>query len=216
MKRPKICAVLVTGDPAAARRVAPAVDLYELRLDLIGEGWEELAGQIAKPWMATNRTTAEGGGWTGTEAARIDRLVRASQRGAAIVDIELATEGLAGVINMIKPKAKCLLSYHNLEGTPPLDELRDIVRRQRQAGADISKVVTTARSLADSLTVLQLVSESGPGIVAFAMGTPGLLSRVLCPLAGGEFTYASVAAGRESAPGQLTVSELSQIYRTLS
>jgi 3-dehydroquinate dehydratase-1 len=48
------------------------------------------------------------------------------------------------------------------------------------------------------------------------MGVNGQLSRILCPLAGGYFTYASVKTGRESAKGQVTVTELREIYRMLS
>jgi 3-dehydroquinate dehydratase len=43
----------------------------------------------------------------------------------------------------------------------------------------------------------------------------GQISRVLCPLAGGYFTYASVAAGKESAEGQITAGELRKIYGML-
>ena len=66
--------------------------------------------------------------------------------GASIIDIELATPSLADLVKEIKGKAECLISYHNLKGTPPLEDLRQIVNRQLAAGADICKVVTTART----------------------------------------------------------------------
>jgi 3-dehydroquinate dehydratase type I len=63
---------------------------------------------------------------------------------------------------------------------------------------------------------LQLIAEfSETKIVSFAMGAAGQLSRVLCPLVGGYFTYASVEEGKESAEGQITVKELREIYRML-
>jgi 3-dehydroquinate dehydratase len=52
-------------------------------------------------------------------------------------------------------------------------------------------------------------------MVSFAMGPLGLASRVLCPLIGGYFTYASLGEGKESAPGQLTVDQLKGIYRMM-
>jgi 3-dehydroquinate dehydratase-1 len=101
-------------------------------------------------------------------------------------------------------------------GTPPLDTLREIAESQLAAGADISKIVTTARNFADNLTILQLIPEfPSQRIVAFAMGELGLTSRIICPLIGGDFTYASISKGGESAPGQLTVKELGQIYGML-
>ena len=66
------------------------------------------------------------------------------------------------------------------------------------------------------MAVLQLITEfSSTSIVSFAMGAAGQVSRVLCPLVGGYFTYASVKKGKESAKGQITVRELRQIYDML-
>ncbi|MFC1918711.1 type I 3-dehydroquinate dehydratase, partial [Chloroflexota bacterium] len=82
-----------------------------------------------------------------------------------------------------------------------------------KAGADICKVVTTARVFEDNLAILQLVSEfPGVELVSFAMGPLGSISRVLCPLVGGDFTYASIKEGQESAWGQITVEELIKVY----
>jgi 3-dehydroquinate dehydratase len=47
------------------------------------------------------------------------------------------------------------------------------------------------------------------------MGVPGYTSRILCPLVGGDFTYASIEEGRESAPGQITAGDLRKIYGML-
>ena len=86
-----------------------------------------------------------------------------------------------------------MISSHDLKKTPSLDEMKEVVRQQLKAGADIAKVVTTARSLEDNLTVLRLISEfPGVRLLAFAMGPLGVVSRVLCPLVGGDFTYASI------------------------
>jgi 3-dehydroquinate dehydratase len=44
------------------------------------------------------------------------------------------------------------------------------------------------------------------------MGPLGFASRILCPLFGGDFTYASIEAGKESASGQITAGDLRKIY----
>lgn len=217
MNSPRICAVIVDNDLEAVSKVAPLVDLYEVRLDLIGDGWRELVKQLDKPWLASNRTAGEGGRWRGSEVKRIEELLEAVGLGADIVDIELGTENLIETVKLIKQGAKCLLSYHDLTGTPPLDAMKEIVRRQLAAGADICKLVTTARKFADNLAVLQLITDfPETRVVAFAMGDLGLISRILCPLVGGDFSYASVVEGKESAPGQLTVRDLNRIYGMLS
>ena len=213
MKRPRICAVIVDNDFKAVKEVEPLVDLFEVRMDLIGDGWRELVEQLRKPWIACNRSADEGGQWEKSEARRIEELLKATELGADIVDIELRTKDLEEVIPSIKKKAKCLLSFHELERTPSLDEMREIVQRQLKAGADICKMITTAQRFEDNLAVLQLISEfSGIKMVSFAMGDLGLVSRILCPLVGGDFTYASIERGKESAAGQMTAGELRKLY----
>ena len=61
--RPKICASLVNDDLEAVKKVEPLCDLFELRIDLIGDGWREVAKNLSKPWSACNRRAEEGGGW---------------------------------------------------------------------------------------------------------------------------------------------------------
>ena len=213
MKKPKICAAIVNNDLQAIRGVEPLVDLFEVRIDLIGAGWPQLAQQLKKPWVACNRRADEGGSWKDGDAKRVEELLKAVDLGADIIDIELATENLEEIAPGIKSRAKCLLSFHDVVGTPSLDKLQAIVQRQLEAGADICKVVTTARKFEDNLTVLRLISDFPKArVVSFAMGPPGSASRILCPLVGGDFIYASIEKGKESAAGQLTVEELRKIY----
>ena len=216
MRKPIICAAIVNNDLKAVKEVESLVGLFEVRIDLIGDGWSELVKQLKKPWIACNRSADEGGQWSGTEARRVERLLQAVELGANIVDIELRTINLDKIIKLIKKRTKCLLSFHDLEKTFPLDEMKEIVKRQLKSGADIGKVVTTAQGLEDNLIVLKLISEFPEAkLVSFAMGALGTMSRILCPLVGGEFTYASIAKGKESAPGQITVRDLIDIYEMM-
>jgi 3-dehydroquinate dehydratase type I len=217
MKKPRICASIINRDLAAIREVEPLVELFEVRIDLIGDGWQKVARQLEKPWIACNRMAQEGGSWQDSEARRKEELLKAIQLGADIVDIELATTNLERVVSLIKKGAKCLLSFHELEKTPALDSLKRIVKKQLAAGADICKVVTTAQKFEDNVTILKLITEFPEArIVAFAMGSLGLPSRILSPLAGGDFTYAAIEKGCESAPGQIQVTELKKLYQVVS
>jgi len=213
MKKPRICAAIVDNDFEAVKKVESFVDLFEVRIDLIGDAWQELVKQFKKPWIGCNRKVDEGGRWGGDEVSRIEKLLEATELGADIIDIELRTEGLKQAMELIKERAKCLLSFHELKETPSLSSMKGIVQRQLKAGADVCKVVTTAQKFEDNLAVLQLISEfPGTRVVSFAMGPIGFASRVLCPLVGGDFTYASIEQGKESASGQITVGELRKIY----
>jgi len=213
MKKPKICAAIVNNDLESVKEIEPLVDLFEVRIDLIGDGWQQVVGQMEKPWIGCNRIVDEGGKWEKDEEGRIAELLKAVDLGAAVIDIELRTRNLEKVVTLVKKRAKCLLSFHDLEGTPSLNEMKEIVDGQLAAGADICKLITTAQSFEDNLTTLQIISAFPKiRLVSFAMGPLGLASRILCPLAGGDFTYASIESGKESAPGQITVRELRKIY----
>lgn len=216
MEKPRICAVIVNEDTEAVKKVEPLANLFEVRIDLIGDGWQGMAKQLKKPWIACNRIADEGGQWQEGEARRIERLLQAIELGADIVDIELKTKNLNRIVQTVRRRAKCLLSWHDLEKTPSLDKMKDIVKSQLEAGADICKIVTTAQRFEDNLTVLQLIAEF-PEIkmTSFAMGPAGSLSRVLCPLVGGDFTYASIEPGKESAQGQIAIGELRKIYEIM-
>ncbi|MBI2868213.1 MAG: type I 3-dehydroquinate dehydratase [Chloroflexi bacterium] len=212
MTKPRVCAVITGRQPQALQEIESLVDLFEVRIDLIGEGWRDIAATLRKPWIACNRLPREGGRWAGSEAKRLDELADALKLGAKIIDLELSTPDLKEACKPFK-KATLLLSYHDLSGTPPLEDLRGIVGRQLDAGAGICKVVTTARDVQDNLTAVSLITSFPKArIVAFAMGPLGMTSRILCPLAGGYFTYAATGRGSESAPGQVTAAELRRLY----
>jgi 3-dehydroquinate dehydratase-1 len=216
VSRPRICAAIVDTDFSTIKKAEAVVDLFEVRIDLIGEGWREVVGGLKKPWIACNRRAEEGGKWRENESQRIRELLSALELGADFIDIELATAGITNIIKETRGKAECVISYHELKGTPPLKALKEVLEKEKGVGANICKVVTTARSFADNLTVLQLMKDyPETTIVAFAMGAAGQISRILCPLAGGYFTYASIKEGRESAEGQITAGELRKIYGML-
>jgi 3-dehydroquinate dehydratase-1 len=217
MRTPKICVTIVDRNIEAIKAAESMVDLFELRIDLIGDGWENVARAITRPWIACNRSTDDGGQWRESEARRLERLLQAMELGASIVDIELRTKNLEHIVPLIKKRVGCLISHHDFEKTPPLEELKATISRQQKAGADICKVVTTARCVDDNLTILQTVADSpGVQLVSFAMGPLGLLSRVLSPLAGAYFTYASLETGKESAPGQVALRDMVKIYQTMN
>ena len=216
MKRPSLCASIITADVKAIKEIEPLVDLFEVRIDLIGDGWTEVAKKLKKPWIACNRLVEEGGKWQGNEARRIEKLLQAMELGAKIVDVEYNAKNVDNIISFIKKRATCLLSFHDFEKTPPLETLKQTVHNELKAGADICKIVTFAQGFEDNLTVLQLITEfPQTKMVAFAMGPQGMASRILAPSAGAYFTYGAVEKGKESAPGQIPVVDMLRLYKIL-
>jgi 3-dehydroquinate dehydratase type I len=150
MSRVRLCASITDIDIAAVKKIEPIVDLFEVRIDLIGEGWMDVARQLKKPWIACNRMVEEGGKWDGNEARRIERLLQAVELGAKIVDIEYNAKNVDNIIKLIKKRADCLLSFHDFQKTPSFDVLKQIVNKELKSGADICKVVTTAQTFEDN------------------------------------------------------------------
>jgi 3-dehydroquinate dehydratase-1 len=217
MIKPRICGVITGADFDAVRQAEGLADLFEVRIDLIGSKWQEIAAGLNKPWIATNRNASNRGRYAGNEDQRLAELFTALDMGADTIDIEIETAGLEDTVKRVKGRAQCLLSYHDWAGTASPEKLAATVERQLAAGADICKVVTTAGGLDDNLAIIRLPSLfPWARVIALAMGTAGALSRVLSPLAGGYLTYASIGRGSASAPGQLSLEAMRAIYRTLS
>ncbi len=202
------------------------VDLLEIRLDYMTDtsstvmsDLETLVSECKIPLVATNRKLEEGGHHAQAEKVRKRSLAKAAEIGFQYVDVELSTTELGRVVANLKDYgATPIISLHNFEGTPPLAELKEIIKKQIKEGAKICKLITTAQTLSDNLKCLQLVSEvcRSTKIVSFAMGKKGRLSRILSPFFGGEFTYASLKDGLEAASGQISISDLRKIYHELA
>ncbi|MEM2093310.1 MAG: type I 3-dehydroquinate dehydratase [Candidatus Bathyarchaeia archaeon] len=195
-------------------------DLIEVRLDLIKE--HEKLGDIANsartPLIATNRPKWCSGKFSGSEMERKKVLLDACQSGFEYVDFEIDAEWLNKALEELnETDAKTILSFHDFEKTPEIAELRKILESELSKGADICKIVTTARSLHDNLTILDFLLEERKKakIVCFAMGPQGKPSRLLSPIFGGYFTIAALSQGAETAPGQMTVQEMKTAYKAL-
>lgn len=214
MNNPRICSVIISqNDIQAAKDVGPFVDLFEVRIDLIGDGWQEVAKQLRKPWLATNRIASEGGQWQGDEDSRVAELLKSLEMGAQFVDIELCTDNLRHIVSRIKQRAKAIVSYHDWEKMPSLAELEVIVHRELEAGADICKLVGKVNRFEDNITMLELLGRfPSASLITSTIGPLGGISRILSPLIGGYLVYATASEGKESGAGQVPAAYLRKIY----
>ena len=195
-------------------------DLIELRMDYLrNPSLEPLLEVGEKPLIVTNRRKEEGGRYIGDERRRLTILKEAAEQGVAFVDVEIGTEKpLLQDLFANKRGTQMILSFHDFQGTPSKKELESLWNRMTRLGADIVKIVTFAKSWEDNLFVLSLIPFSrkrNQEIVAFCMGEKGRMSRVFAPLMGAAWTYASLDRKRTSAPGQLTVWEMRDIWEKL-
>ena len=141
-------------------------------------------------------------------------LTKAADSGFQLVDIEIqsAQELKRDQFAELKNRVGVILSFHDFKSTKKLEEQFAVLR---EFPADFYKVVTTATNLYDNVTMMKfLQSHSGQHeMVGLCMGEQGIISRVLGVRAGSIFTFGSAAAGEETAPGQITISELRDTYR---
>lgn len=199
-------------------------DLVELRLDGLRKvNLKKLMASRKREMVITNRSPEEGGFSKGGEEDRVALLNQAVALGAGYVDLEIRTKTplistLKKTIAAHQGRTRLILSYHDFDKTPHPRELRQRLDQGIKAGADIVKLVSLATRMEDNLTLLALIPygrKEGVEVIAFCMGEQGKISRVMAPLLGSFLTYASLARGKEAAPGQMTVEEMKEIFTLL-
>ena len=195
-------------------------NLVEVRLDCFEatRNLTELVKSTKIPLIATNKLLIEKGFFTGTEIERQQTLLNAAKNGFEYVDIDLSSPKHKETIDKLKPLgAKPIVSYHRFDGAPSSSEMEAVLEQEIASGASICKIVTTAKKIEDNLTVLNFVSaiSSKAKLVCFCMGEQGKVSRLLSPMFGAFFTFASLEQGSKTALGQMTVQEMRTAYNLL-
>jgi len=222
---PKICVSIMPKNVEEALNLIEKAekhraDFIEVRLDRLcrDEKLRDITGCTEIPLIATNRPQNCGGKFSGTESERRQVLLNAARSNFEYVDIELDAEGLDSFLKELQQtNVKLIISFHDFQKTPETAALQKVLWEEIAKGAHICKIVTTAKTLMDNLTLLNFLLSSceNAKIVCFAMGPLGKPSRLLSPIFGGFFTIASLEAGGETAPGQMTIEELKTAYRIL-
>ncbi|KAK1351858.1 Shikimate dehydrogenase (NADP(+)) [Heracleum sosnowskyi] len=201
------------------RAKSSGADLVEIRLDSLKsfdpvKDVPSLIKQCPLPTLFTYRPTWEGGQYDGNEKSRLDVLHFVMESGADYIDVELkAVEEFNNSMRGTKPaKCKVIVSSHNYQYTPSIEDLGNLVAAIQASGADIVKIATTALNITDVARVFQITVHSQAPIIAMVMGERGLMSRILCPKFGGYLTFGALDSGIVSAPGQPTIADLLNLY----
>jgi len=147
--RPRICGTIVDSDLFRIGEAEECVDLYEVRIDLIGKGWRDVVAQLRKPWIACDPSVGSR-----------KNLYDAIRAGASIVDVQSKWGNIAKLRSTVKKSSQYLLSWHNPVTTPSLKTLNNVVSDMLRKEADICKVVTHAQSWEDCAVIFNLQSPS--------------------------------------------------------
>ncbi|KAG2272722.1 hypothetical protein Bca52824_067277 [Brassica carinata] len=194
-------------------------DLVEIRLDSL-KGFnplEDLKTIIKKsplPTLFTYRPKWEGGQYDGDDNERLDVLRLAMELGADYIDVELqvASEFIKSIKGKKPKNFRVIVSSHNYQNTPSLEDLNDLAVSIQRAGADIVKIVTTAVDITDVARMFHITSNSQIPTIGLVMGQRGLMSHILCSKFGGYLTFGTLESGKVSASGQPTIKDLLDLY----
>ncbi len=189
LRLPKVCVAVAGSDANDLVDKAEAVvrdnPFIELRLDY-----------LARPGLALPRIKE----FTETHPHVVD------------VEIQTAVRLKPAQLQKLRAKAAVVLSFHDFRGTQKLEE-----RLKKMAGypADFYKIVGTATSLYDNVTMMKFLEkhQDAHSLVGLCMGEQGIISRVLGVRAGSAFTFGALTANEKTAAGQVTAQELRSIYR---
>ena len=227
--QPRICISLCEPTVAALERaIAAAVevcDLFEVRLDCLeplelksgAASITKLLEQSACKSILTFRPSQEGGRRALDDATRQTFWSDAVFSSSFFdVELDLAEKFQTSETSPSMPIdwSRTICSHHDFAGVP--DKLDQIYSRMSRTPARVLKIAVQAKDAIDCLPVFQLLErarEDGREMIAIAMGVAGVATRILGPSRGGFLTYASLDSETATAPGQLSVSELTEVYR---
>jgi 3-dehydroquinate dehydratase type I len=195
-------------------------DLIEVRLDCLetSRNLSELVKSTKVPLIATNKVVSEKGFFAGTETERQQTLLNAAKNGFEYVDVDLSSPKHKETIGKLKSLgAKPIVSFHKFDGALSSSEMEKVLEQEIASGAIVCKIITTAKKNEDNLTALNFVSSmsSKVKLVCFCMGEQGKVSRLLSPMFGAFFTFASLEQGNETAAGQMAIQEMRATYNLL-
>ena len=195
-------------------------DLIEVRLDCFeaSRKLSDLVKSTKIPLIATNKLLSENGNFAGTETERQQTLFNAAKNDFEYVDVDLSSPKHKETIGKLKLLgAKPIVSYHKFDGALSVSEMEKVLEQEIASGASVCKIITTANQIEDNLIALNFVStmSSKAKLVCFCMGELGKVSRLLSPMFGAFFTFASLQQGNETAAGQMTIQEMKAAYDLL-
>jgi len=221
MNTGKICISICAKTAAELRdkieRSADLADLIEIRFDCLHDAEVLRALELvltrterSAPLLATFRSKEQGGSnqidladrirfWT----SGINKAFWGGDFEEDVIDVSIE----ANWRNRIGSK-------HQIEGEP-FDTI-SAYEKLASSDASIIKIATNSDQVTDGLDVWKLLDranvENKP-FIPVAMGEAGKWTRILGPAFGAYMTYASLEAGTETAPGQISAEDLTNVFR---
>lgn len=226
-----VCARRISDMQRAVERAAEVGDIIELRLDYLPEEAlaqaSEVINEIIKlaerPLIVTLRPSEFGGARAITIEDRL--LARIEQQWLGhpkvLSDMELDLVQVLQQREEDKSLAegvcdwnRTICSFHDFAGIP--DDLEQIYEHMAATPARVLKIAVQADDATDCVAILNLLKRAkhqGREMIAIAMGDAGIMTRILGPSRGSFLTYGAFDDETATAPGQVTATDLREIYR---
>lgn len=226
----KICVSICAETAGEMRenigRAEKLADVIELRFDCLNENeLEKALSEFVRsnektskmPFLIVFRPKNEGGKRDLSLRERIkfwERLffenIIENKRKNLIVDVEL---DLRQVLNL--KSTETIASLHDFSGES--DKLpANFEIYKNLTNADVIKFAVPTSDIGDSIAVWKLLEKAKREKIPFvpiAMGESGKWTRILGLAHGAPLAYAALEAGKETAAGQFTWRDLSEVYR---
>ncbi len=221
--------ILVKDESGFQSQLQAAVDqgaeAVELRVDAMDNPSAEAAANLVAavkkahlPVIVTCRDKSEGGAAELDFSLRLSILRQAVLAGADFIDVEYENFKHPDVQSVLcavleqHPATQLILSRHNFNG--PFEDMNLIYESILGIYPEaIPKIVYKARHINDCFAAFDLLTEADCPTICFAMGQAGQISRILAKKFGAFLTFACLDSDSETAPGQMTLTEMKQTYR---
>lgn len=223
----------VLSDAVLAQSEKP--DIVEWRADLLWEkynaakegfGGLSVVKNTAKrlrvfledtPLLFTIRTKNEGG-MAELSLDEYEKVIRDIAAGglADAADVEIfrfsgQEERLGRLVEDLKKyKVKVIMSSHDFEKTPPLEEMIKRFEIMEASGADLAKIAVMPKDRQDVMDLMNATFLADQALdiplISMSMGDLGKTSRIAGSITGSCLSFAS--KGKASAPGQIYIGKL--------
>src|ERR1700751_4236892 len=161
----RVCVAIAATNPSEMLEKAESISrdnpFVELRLDYIPRPGLALPKirEFAETHphvsiIATCRRAASGGKFKGPINSQVEILTKAAEAGCQLVDVELQTAVRlkSSQLAKLRGKAAVILSFHDFRATQKLD---GTLEKMLAYPADFYKIVSTATSLYDNVTMMK-------------------------------------------------------------
>jgi len=206
---------------------AGGAELLELRTDYLVHLSVELALQViglarqlapALPIIVTCRDYHQGGALRHSNDLRTRVLTAAIRAEADFIDVEydnFLSQAISGKISLAisaGANTRLILSAHNFQTV--FGKITKFYWEITNAfNGAIPKLVYSAHHINECFDILDLLNGRKGSVIAFCMGEPGFMTRIVAKKSGAFCSFASIDEKTRTAPGQPTIAQLKNIYR---